>query len=88
MTLTLTQFLLQKYKETDDKSNMYGVGISDAEFRHFTMQYLLPDDWYITDPLGQSQINEIAICEILKKHSKQFRKERKHIKKRCAHVKH
>lgn len=78
--MTLTEFLLQKYEETADKGNMYGVGISDAEFRHFTMQYLLPDGWHVTDPLGQSQINEIAICEILEKHSKQFRKERKHTK--------
>ncbi len=78
--MTLTEFLLQKYEETEDKGNMYCVGISDAEFRYFIMQYLLPDGWHVTDPLAQSQINEIAICEILQKHSKQFRKERKHIK--------
>lgn len=56
---------------------MYGVGMSDAEFRHFIIEYLLPDGWCVSDPLGQSQINEIAIYEILEKHSKKFRKEHK-----------
>ncbi len=75
--MTLTEFLTKKYRERKDKDNMYGVGMSDAEFRQFIIDYLLPDGWYVTDPLGQSQINEIAIYEILEKHSKKFRKERR-----------
>ena len=75
--MTLTEFFNKKYRERKDKDNMYGVGMSDAEFRHFIIEYLLPDNWCISDPLGQSQINEIAICKILEKHSKRFRKERR-----------
>ena len=80
--MTLTEFFNKKYKERKDKDNMYGVGMSDAEFRHFIIGYLLPDDWRVSDPLGQSQINEIAIYEILEKHSKKFRKERRLFKKK------
>ena len=75
--MTLTEFFNKKYRERKDKDNMYGVGMSDAEFRQFIIDYLLPDDWCVADPLGQSQINEIAIYEILEKHSKKFRKERR-----------
>ena len=78
--MTLTEFFNKKYRERKDKNNMYGVGMSDTEFRQFIIDYLLPDDWYVTDPLGQSQINEIAIYEILEKHSKKFRKERRRLK--------
>lgn len=79
--MTLTEFFNKKYKERKDKDNMYGVGTSDAEFRHFIIEYLLPEDWCVTDPIGQSQINEIAIYEILEKHSNKFRKEHRHMKK-------
>lgn len=43
---------------------------------------LLPDNWYVSDPLGQSQINEISLSEILEKHFKKFRKERRRMKKK------
>lgn len=76
-SMTLTEFLNKKYRERKDKDNMYGVGMNDAEFRHFIIEYLLPEGWCVSDPLGQSQINEIAIYEILEKHSKKFRKERR-----------
>lgn len=78
--MTLTKFFNKKYRERKDKDNMYGVGMSDAEFRHFIIEYLLPEGWRVSDPLGQSQINEIAIYEILEKHSKKFRKERRRSK--------
>lgn len=80
--MTLTDFLDEKYKSRTDKDNIYGVGMTDAEFRQFIIDYLLPDNWYVSDPLGQTQINEIAIHEILNKYSKKFRKECKHNKKR------
>ena len=51
--------------------------MSDTEFRRFIIQYLLPKDWCAVDPIGQSQVNEIAINEILTKYSKKFRQERK-----------
>lgn len=79
--MTITEFFNKRYRERADKDNIYGVGMSDAEFRHFIIEYLLPEGWCVTDPIGQSQINELAIYEILEKHSKKFRKERRRMKK-------
>lgn len=70
-------FSKRNIQQEKDKENIYGVGMSDAEFRHFIIQYLLPENWYVVDPIGQTQVNEIAIYEILTRHSKKFRKERK-----------
>ncbi len=80
--MTISEFFSEKYANREDKDNIYGVGMSDAEFRHFIIEYLLPDGWRVSDPLGQSQINEIAIYEILEKHSKKFRKEK--VKRKVA----
>ena len=74
---TLSEFMDEKYKNRKDKDNIFGVGISDSEFRYFAIKYLLPDDWYVVDPIGRTQNNEIALHDILVKHSKKFRKERK-----------
>jgi hypothetical protein len=73
--MTLTEFIDKRYKNREDKGNIFGVGVSDAEFRSFIIDYLLGDDWYVTDPLGQTQINEIALYEILEKYSRRYRKE-------------
>lgn len=73
--MKLTEFMDERYKNREDKDNIFGVGISDAEFRAFIIDYLLGEDWYVVDPLGQTQINEIALYEILKKYSKRYRKE-------------
>ena len=67
--MTLTEYMDDKYKNRPDKNNMFGLGISDAEFRVFIIDYLLGEDWYVVDPLGQTQINEIALYTILKKYS-------------------
>ena len=75
--MKLTEFMDERYKNREDKDNMFGVGVSDAEFRAFIIDYLLGEDWYVVDPLGQTQINEIALYEILEKHSKRYRKEYK-----------
>lgn len=75
--MTLTEFMNKQYKNRNDKDNIFGVGISDAEFRHFVIEYLLGEDWYVVDPLGQTQINEIALYKILEKYSKRYRKEYK-----------
>ena len=75
--MTLTEYMNEKYKNREDKDNMFGVGISDAEFRTFIIQYLLGENWYVVDPLGQTQINEIALYEILEKYSRKYRKEKK-----------
>ena len=73
--MTLTDFMNDRYANREDKNNIFGVGVSDAEFRQFIIKYLLCDDWRVNDPLGQTQINEIALYEILEKYSKQYRKE-------------
>ncbi len=73
--MRLTDFLKEKYDKRTDKDSIFGVGISDAEFRAFTIDYLLGEDWYVTDPLSQTQVNEIALVEILKKYSKRYKKE-------------
>ena len=78
--MKLTEFMDKQYKNREDKDNMFGVGVSDAEFRTFIINYLLGEDWYVVDPLGQTQINEIALYEILKKYSKRYRKECKNRK--------
>lgn len=54
--------------------------MSNAKFRNFIIEYLLPEGWCVADQLGQSQINEIATNEILEKYSKKFRKERRDMK--------
>lgn len=83
--MTLTEFMDEQYEKRKDKDNIYGVGISDAGFRKFIIDYLLGEDWYVVDPLGQTQINEIALYEILEKYSKRYRKECKRRKRgiRC-----
>lgn len=82
MNKTLMEYMNEKYANRKDKDNIYGVGISDAEFRTFIINYLLGIDWYVADPLGQAQVNEIALYEILEKYSKSFRKENKHISRK------
>lgn len=79
--MTLIEFMDKRYKNREDKDNIFGVGVSDAEFRAFIINYLLGEDWYVIDPLGQTQINEIALYEILEKYSRRYRKECKRWKK-------
>ena len=80
--MKLTEFMDERYKNREDKDNIFGVGVSDAEFRTFIINYLLGEDWYVLDPLGQTQINEIALYEILEKYSRRYRKECKRWKER------
>lgn len=79
--MTLSEFMDERYRNRKDKDNMYGVGVSDAEFRRFVIDYLLGEDWYVTDPIGRTQINEIALYQVLKKYSRRYRKEIKQIKR-------
>lgn len=79
MKENIFDYMAKKYENRPDKGNIFPVGITDAEFRQFCIDYLLGADWYVADPLGQEQINECAISEILMKYSRRFRKEkRKH----------
>lgn len=82
MKLTLDEIMDTKYKNREDKNNIFGVGITDSEFRQFIIDYLLGEDWYVVDPLGQTQINELALYEILDKFSRRYRKEHKEVAER------
>lgn len=68
-------FILEKERSRKDTGNIYCTGITDEEFITFITEYLLGEDWYVVDPLGHNQINQIALEEILNKYSKKFRKE-------------
>ena len=74
-------FIKEKESKREDKDNIYCTGITDKEFVHFIIKYLLGEDWYVVDPLGHDQINQIALEEILDKYSKEFRKEIKRFNK-------
>lgn len=68
-------FIKEKESKREDKDNIYCTGITDKEFVYFIIKYLLGEDWYVVDPLGHDQINQIALEEILNNYSKKFRKE-------------
>lgn len=67
---TLTAYRKEKYAKRE-------VGLTDAEFRAFIIDYLLGTDWYVVDPISPAQVNEIALCQILEKYSKRYRKEKR-----------
>lgn len=71
----LFEFFKEKYIRREDKEDFSLIGISDADFRHFIIDYLLGNDWYVADPVDQEQANEIALHEILSKYSKRYKKE-------------
>ena len=80
--MTLTEHMKEKYDNREDKGNIFGVGITDAEFVLFAIEYLLGENWYVVDPLGKNQINEIALYEILEKYSRRYKKEIKENERR------
>ena len=83
MTDNYTDFIKDKERKREDKGNIYCIGITDREFITFIIKYLLGDDWYVIDPLGNNQINQFALEEILYMYSKKFRKEyRKELRNR------
>ena len=77
---TYINFIRNKEAQRKDKDNIFCTGISDTEFVKFAIKYLLGDDWYVVDPLGYSQITQLALEDILFKYSKQFKKEYKKAK--------
>jgi len=55
----------ERYEKRENKNNIYGMGMTDQEFRHWVIELILGENWYVVDPLSQSQINEIALEEII-----------------------
>lgn len=84
--MTFSEFMNKRYDNRPDKDNIFGAGVSDAEFRAFIIDYLLGEDWYVVDPLGRTQINEIALHEILEKYSRRYRKELREAKKKTKYA--
>lgn len=74
---TYLSFIKNKQQNRPDKDNIYVVGLSDEEFKHFLIKYLLGDGYYIADPVGPEQANQIILEEILSHYSKEFQKELK-----------
>ena len=44
------------------------------------VEYLLGEDWYVVDPLSSGQCNTVIVDTILKKYSKQYRKDIKKLR--------
>lgn len=49
MDNTIDEIMDYKYRNREDKDNIFGVGITDSEFRQFIIDYLLGKDWYVVD---------------------------------------
>lgn len=82
--MNLMTYMYHKYKARDEKNNTnyekdidFGVGIDDAIMIDYLVDYLLGEDWMVTDPISHNQWNEIALYEILNKYSPKYRKEYK-----------
>lgn len=71
------EWLDRKYAEREDKDNILPVGITDAEFREWAMRILLGGGWYVATPMGNDQINEVAMEEIIVRKCGMEAKERK-----------
>ena len=62
----------------DDES--YGLYPAPTEAQlavNVLIEYLLGEDWYVVDPIHNSQVNTVAVHEILMKYSRKYRKEQK-----------
>lgn len=59
------EWLDKKYAERKDKDNILPVGMTDAEFREWAIRILIGDGWVVTTPIGNDQINEVAMEEII-----------------------
>ena len=86
--MNLMTYMYHKYKARDEKNNTnyekdidFGVGIDDTTMISYLIDYLLGEDWMVTDPISHNQINEIALYEILNRYSPKYRKEYKEWRK-------
>ena len=79
--MNFIEYIKKRNSEREDKDNMYPVIMSDREALTFLEDYLLGDDYQITDPISNGQANVIVVHDILYKYSKRYRKEYKKYKK-------
>lgn len=59
------EWLDRRYTEREDKDNILPVGITNTEFREWAIRILIGDGWVVTTPIGNDQINEVAMEEII-----------------------
>ena len=79
--MNFIEYIKKRNSEREDKDNMYPVVMTDREALNFLEDYLLGDDYQITDPISNAQANVIVVHDILYKYSKRYRKEYKKYKK-------
>lgn len=48
------------------------TSLQAQEALNILIDYFLGEDWYVADPLGPTQVNAIAVDEILSKYSGPF----------------
>ena len=68
-------------KRHQDPDNIFGPGMNASQALNFLKDYLLGEDWYISDPIGVDQANTVIVDEILRKYSKKYKKELKKYKR-------
>lgn len=68
---------IEEQNACDNKDNIFDPAMRDSIAIQFLKDYLLGEDWYITDPVGPEQANTQIVYEILCKYSKKFKKELK-----------
>lgn len=60
-----------------DKNNMFPPPLDGQKAINILEKYLLPEDWYIVNPLTNAQANCEVVHEILYRYSKKYRREYK-----------
>lgn len=61
--------------------DIFPIETSAQDAINILCQGLLGEDWYIVDPIGNSQVNTLIVDEILYKYNKEYRKEAKRYRK-------
>lgn len=67
--------------ENKNNFNIFAPPLDAQLAIHFLIRYLLGEDWYINYPGNQLQVNSEAVDAILKKYSKNYKKEIKKLRK-------
>lgn len=76
-----TEYMTEESKK--DPDNIFDPPTKPEIAIEFLKDYLLGEDWYVSDPLGPNQVNTEIVHEILYKYSRRYRKEyKKYIKNR------
>lgn len=67
---------LAEQEEGDNKGNIFAPPLNAQQAVNFLIDYLLGEDWYVSDPVGAEQVNSEAVDSILLKYCKRrYRKE-------------